>query len=615
MPAYALTLTAYAKAPPVTLILSADYTVEHYLVDVGGVVSATPHETEVLHGIIGTTVTAANKNGYIGYSGYSYLEGATGEVKSGVIQADGSLVLRLYYKQNSHVIKYEIVPGGYTPTGPLAPAIPAPASAAFGSPQNVESGYLTYTDTATSTEYTFVIWGTSDVIVSGSSFTMPDNPVTFFGDWIPLSTAREYHVEHYLIDASNTITLHETERHYGTGGETVAATPKTGYVGYTYTPYPGEKLSGMVEDDNSLVLKLYYAIDKYKITYEIDGSSIYVESDVPFGATKSVRPDPPDNPGFVFSKWSSGECLVDSYGDFTMPAKDVVFKGSWIPLPYIYIVEFVDWNGNHIKTEYVPEGWNATAPANPARYDYIFTGWDKVYNNITMDIIVMALYKPNGNGYIVDPPPFTPPPEIPLPRPLPLPAGPVQGGEDAVLGPPPDYGSIREEIIEDEEDENENIFASLSSTSAEILDSPFHSYIHEDRLPGGFFRSWALLNLILTLITCLTMAALMLTYYRGHMLKAKGSADYDKYGEDYEYEDEYSGKVKNYPIYRMLSIATSIVAFFLFLSTQDMRLPMVFTDIWTVYHVGIMAFTVFLAAMSRKKYIAEDDELYDGVLN
>ena len=622
MPAYALTLTAYAKAPPVTLILSADYTVEHYLVSSGGVVSATPHETEILNGIIGTTVTAANKNGYIGYSGYSYSEGATGEVKSGVIKANGSLVLRLYYKQNSHEIKYEIVPGGHTPTGPGAPAIPAPTTAAFGSPQNVESGTSTYTDTNTSTTYTFVIWGTSDVQVSGSSFTMPDNPVTFFGDWIPSGTAREYQVEHYLIDANNIATLHETERHYGTGGETVAATPKTGYVGYTYvTPYPGEVLSGTIVDD-SLVLKLYYAIGKYKITYEIDGSEVAAELDVPFGATRAVRPEPAGIPGFVFSKWSSGECPVDGAGNFTMPAKNVVFKGSWMPLPYIYIVRFVDWNGNHIKTEYVPEGWNATAPANPARHDHTFTGWDKVYNNVTTDIIVMALYKPksngngNGNGNGGYPPPFTPPPEIPLPLLLPLPVAPVEVDEEMDLGSAPDYGAIvSEEIIEDEKDENENIFAALSSTSAEIVSSPFHSYIHADLLPGGAFRSWAVLNLLLTLITCLIMAALMLTYYRGHMLKAKGGADYDKYGEDYEYEDEYSGKVKNYPIYRMLSIATSIAAFFLFLSTQDMRLPMVFTDMWTIYHIGITAFTVFLASMSRKKYIAESDELYDAVLD
>ena len=57
-----------------------------------------------------------------------------------------------------------------------------------------------------------------------------------------------------------------------------------------------------------------------------------------------------------------------------------------------YTVTFKDWNGTTLKTQTVAEGSSATAPSNPTRTGYRFTGWDKTFNNVTSDLTVTAQY-------------------------------------------------------------------------------------------------------------------------------------------------------------------------------------------------------------------------------
>ena len=57
-----------------------------------------------------------------------------------------------------------------------------------------------------------------------------------------------------------------------------------------------------------------------------------------------------------------------------------------------YTVTFKDWDGSVLKTQTVQSGSSATAPDNPTRDGYSFTGWDKTFNNITSDLIVTAQY-------------------------------------------------------------------------------------------------------------------------------------------------------------------------------------------------------------------------------
>ena len=57
-----------------------------------------------------------------------------------------------------------------------------------------------------------------------------------------------------------------------------------------------------------------------------------------------------------------------------------------------YTVTFADWDGTVLKTEAVASGKAATAPTAPNRTGYIFSGWDKAFDNITGNLVVTATY-------------------------------------------------------------------------------------------------------------------------------------------------------------------------------------------------------------------------------
>lgn len=70
------------------------------------------------------------------------------------------------------------------------------------------------------------------------------------------------------------------------------------------------------------------------------------------------------------------------------------------PSSTTYTVIFKDYDGTVLKTESVAQGKSATAPANPSRDGYVFTGWDKAFSNITSDIVVTAQYEKITGAYL-----------------------------------------------------------------------------------------------------------------------------------------------------------------------------------------------------------------------
>ncbi len=59
---------------------------------------------------------------------------------------------------------------------------------------------------------------------------------------------------------------------------------------------------------------------------------------------------------------------------------------------YLYTVTFVDYDGTILGSDEVHYGTAATAPEEPSRDGYNFSGWDKDYSNVTDDLTVTAQY-------------------------------------------------------------------------------------------------------------------------------------------------------------------------------------------------------------------------------
>lgn len=81
---------------------------------------------------------------------------------------------------------------------------------------------------------------------------------------------------------------------------------------------------------------------------------------------------------------------IDTAGNETAPGSIGSFKTEAAPVTFV--VTFKDWDNEVLKTETVEEGNGATAPKNPEREGYIFTGWDIAYNNVLSDLTVKAQY-------------------------------------------------------------------------------------------------------------------------------------------------------------------------------------------------------------------------------
>ena len=134
--------------------------------------------------------------------------------------------------------------------------------------------------------------------------------------------------------------------------------------------------------------KLYRKkIVKYTITWKMDDGTVIDQTKVEAGVVPT-HADPTKAATaeytYTFAGWEPKVVAVT--GDATYTATFTATKNS-------YTVTFVDWDGTELKKEAVEYGKAATAPADPTRAGYRFTGWDKAFDHIIADLTVTALYE------------------------------------------------------------------------------------------------------------------------------------------------------------------------------------------------------------------------------
>ena len=141
----------------------------------------------------------------------------------------------------------------------------------------------------------------------------------------------------------------------------------------------------------------YYEVNTYKLTFVCDHGTINliegaVDPDAVECGTKlhfSVTPEE----GYAFDKWSFEYDELEGY--------EITDNTTITALMKIltYTVTFKDWDGKVLKTETVDYSTGATAPADPVREGYTFTGWDEAFDVVTSDLTVTALYEEVAKVY------------------------------------------------------------------------------------------------------------------------------------------------------------------------------------------------------------------------
>lgn len=190
----------------------------------------------------------------------------------------------------------------------------------------------------------------------------------------------------------HTINVDRNETNYAIGAELISVTTsiKEGESLRIGLSVENTDANWVVMDD----VKLYwaeYSLPMYTVTF-CDWDGAVLKTQIVKQGQDATAPADPTREGYTFTGWNKAFTNVQS--DLTINA---VYEQNE------YTVTFCDWNGTVLKTETVKWGQDATAPANPTREGYTFTGWDKAFTNIQSDLTVTAVYTQNS----VEPDPGT----------------------------------------------------------------------------------------------------------------------------------------------------------------------------------------------------------------
>ena len=98
--------------------------------------------------------------------------------------------------------------------------------------------------------------------------------------------------------------------------------------------------------------------------------------------------------GYEVEKVLVNGSLTEADGTYSIAAVDADTTIEIFFKIKSYTVTFVDYNGTELKNETVEHGAQATAPADPTREHYVFTGWDTSFSDITTNVTIRATYKP-----------------------------------------------------------------------------------------------------------------------------------------------------------------------------------------------------------------------------
>jgi uncharacterized repeat protein (TIGR02543 family) len=270
----------------------------------------------------------------------------------------------------------------------------------------------------TRTGYTFSGWATTNTAIT-ADVTASTN-VNWTGAKIVYAVWNEiddYKVS-YVLNGGTVSTANPAAVTYG-GIVALPAIAKTGYtlIGWEKTdPAPtaaaitGQKYYEYVTADTvkAITLAAIFEAKNVTVTYNLNDGTGTTYNAVTSANTNGVydgtvtAPADPTRARYTFGGWYKDAVCTNAW-NFTATltaANGVTGATGNNPALQLYAkwkintftVSFRNWDGAVLSTQTINYGSSATAPANPTRTGYTFTGWDKAFTNITSNLTVTAQF-------------------------------------------------------------------------------------------------------------------------------------------------------------------------------------------------------------------------------
>lgn len=160
-------------------------------------------------------------------------------------------------------------------------------------------------------------------------------------------------------------------------GGSAAAPADPVRTGYTFGGWDVDFSSVMADT----TVTATYAINHYTVDFEdYDGTALSQQQIIEYGADATAPVDP-SRTGYTFTGWNPAPTAIES--NTVCIAQYSINR---------FQVRFLDWDDSVLQDSLVDWGTAATAPADPSRAGYTFTGWDKTFGCITEAVDVKATY-------------------------------------------------------------------------------------------------------------------------------------------------------------------------------------------------------------------------------
>ncbi len=448
----------------------------------------------------------------------------------------------------------------------------------------VESPTITLLD-PTRAGYNFIGWTPTNSIPTGST----ENK-TFTATW---SDPIEYTITYVMNGGTNNQGNPDT---YTVESPTITLLDPT-YLGFTFVGWaPSDTiLTGSTGD---LIFTALWVPATFAVNYETGVAAVVtgMPADVPvvlFGSPFVVSPTIPVRAGFTFIDWITtdvnGTAQAYTSGDiFAMPANDVSLTATWVadltPVNYnpnggigaeyteglhaTLSLVTVDAN-SFTRPGYQFIGWSETPtgpitqqPGNtfvmPAYQVNFYAQWEQVFYTVTYMVTGGTLDGLDGDT------PFATYGGLGYGDAVPVPADPAQEGYT--------FDGWTTAIPATMPEGNVTIYGTLTQITLRAEEIP-------DEPTPLATPSWALLNLILTIVTALAIVIIFTLLKKNR-------------------EVELTKKSK---AFRWSTLVPAIGAIVAFVLTEDMKNPMVLTDNWTLLMAGIAVVQALLITFALQK--------------